>query len=76
MTDKSTISTPTSAINQFLNQVKTLQNNESVVDLIIQIIESPNIHSFSEFLETQAIIEVKTKLILYKNQPFVQSLLF
>jgi chemotaxis protein CheY-P-specific phosphatase CheC len=60
MTDNTSISsTAASALNQFLTQVKSIRTNESAVDLIKQIIDSPNIYSFSEFLESPEIQRVK-----------------
>ena len=57
MTDKN-ISTVQNALNQFLTQVRTVKDKESAVDLIKQIIDSPNIYSFSEFLESPEIQQV------------------
>lgn len=56
MTDNTSISsTAASALNQFLTQAKSIRTNESAVDLIKQIIDSPHIYSFSEFLESPEI---------------------
>ena len=59
MTENKPLVTATSAVNQFLIQAKTIKDLESAVDLIKQIIDSPNIYSFSEFLEIPEILQVK-----------------
>ncbi|RNA16683.1 COP9 signalosome complex subunit 7b-like [Brachionus plicatilis] len=45
MTDKS------NQIDQYLSIAKTLNDAESAVELIQKVIESPSVHSFSDFLE-------------------------
>ena len=70
MADNTTISTAASALNQFLIQVKAIKNNESAIDLIKQIIDSPTIYSFSEFLESPEILAVNSL-----NYKIVKSLI-
>ncbi len=63
----------TSVINQFLTQLNDIKDNESAVAVIIQIIDSPNIYSFSEFLETPIISQVNLNL---KNKNLIKIILF
>jgi hypothetical protein len=45
-------------IENFLNWANALNNEESAIQLIKQVIESPNIYAFSEIIETPNIAKV------------------
>ncbi len=54
------VSTANPTMESFLSTAKALPNDESAVSLIKQVIESPNIYSFSEILETPSITRVRS----------------
>lgn len=62
MTEKNLIISSSGTLEQFVNHAKTLDRIEHIVDLVKQVIESPNVYSFSEFLEMPNITNVMNNL--------------